>query len=169
MFPFPCIRVGPASEANAGYAGECLALLPLAGVGRLPRRHPRWGDAPCPFAPIADRHLHSIFSGGTLTGDENVLFTAGRFCSAMMPMGRCRMRPPLKQLKIIVAKHPDGYVAYPLSLKGIVVGEGDTYEESLAYVRLAIRFHIETFGPAMVEGGLKAIRVGGKAESYEKS
>jgi predicted RNase H-like HicB family nuclease len=49
-------------------------------------------------------------------------------------------------LKIIVEKHPDGYVAYPLGIKGVVVGEGDTYEEALADVRSAIRFHIETFG-----------------------
>jgi predicted RNase H-like HicB family nuclease len=50
-----------------------------------------------------------------------------------------------KQFKIIVEKHPEGYVAYPLGLKGIVVGEGDTYEEALADVKSAIRFHIETF------------------------
>ncbi len=31
-----------------------------------------------------------------------------------------------KQLKVIVEKHSDGYVAYPLGLKGVVVGEGDT-------------------------------------------
>jgi hypothetical protein len=29
----------------------------------------------------------------------------------------------VKQFKIIVEKHPDGYVAYPLGLKGVVVGE----------------------------------------------
>ena len=29
----------------------------------------------------------------------------------------------IKQFKIIVEKHPDGYVAYPLGLKGIVVGD----------------------------------------------
>lgn len=51
-----------------------------------------------------------------------------------------------KQFKIIVEKHPDGYVAYPLGLRGIVVGEGDTYEEALADVKSAIKFHIETFG-----------------------
>jgi len=45
-----------------------------------------------------------------------------------------------------VEKYPDGYIAYPLGLKGIVVGEGDTYEEVLSDVRSAIRFHIETFG-----------------------
>ena len=52
----------------------------------------------------------------------------------------------MKQFKIVVEKHPDGYVAYPLGLKGIVVGEGETYEEALADVKSAIRFHIETFG-----------------------
>jgi predicted RNase H-like HicB family nuclease len=52
----------------------------------------------------------------------------------------------MKQYKIIVEKHPDGYVAYPLGLKGVVVGQGDTYEESLIDVKSAIRFHIETFG-----------------------
>ena len=51
-----------------------------------------------------------------------------------------------KKFKVIIEKHPNGYVAYPLGLKGIVVGEGDTYEEALADVKSAIRFHIETFG-----------------------
>ena len=56
-----------------------------------------------------------------------------------------------KQFKIIVEKHPDGYVAYPLGLKGVVVGEGDTYEEALDDVTSAIRFHIETFGTDIFE------------------
>ncbi|MCB0153962.1 MAG: type II toxin-antitoxin system HicB family antitoxin [Anaerolineae bacterium] len=51
-----------------------------------------------------------------------------------------------KQFKIVVEKHPDGYVAYPLGLKGIVIGEGDSYEEALADVKSAIAFHLETFG-----------------------
>jgi len=53
----------------------------------------------------------------------------------------------MKPVKIIVEKHVDGYVAYPLGLKGVVVGEGNTYEEALADVKSAIRFHFETFGP----------------------
>lgn len=57
----------------------------------------------------------------------------------------------VKQMKVIVEKHPDGYVAYPLGLKGVVVGEGDTYEEALADVRSAIAFHIETFGSDVFE------------------
>lgn len=56
-----------------------------------------------------------------------------------------------KKFKVIVEKHPNGYVAYPLGLKGIVVGEGDTYEEALADVKSAIRFHIETFGQDVLE------------------
>lgn len=57
----------------------------------------------------------------------------------------------MRQLKIIVEKHPDGYVAYPLGLKGVVVGQGDTYEEVLSDVKSAIRFHIETFGEEVLE------------------
>jgi predicted RNase H-like HicB family nuclease len=53
----------------------------------------------------------------------------------------------VRQVKIVVEKHPDGYVAYPLGIKGIVVGEGDTYEEVLKDVRSALAFHLETFGP----------------------
>ena len=52
----------------------------------------------------------------------------------------------MRQIKIIVEKYNDGYVAYPLGLKGIVVGQGDTYEEALLDVKSAIYFHIETFG-----------------------
>ena len=57
----------------------------------------------------------------------------------------------MKVLKIVVEKHPDGYVAYPLGLKGVVVGEGDTYEDALADCKSAIRFHLETFGPEAME------------------
>ena len=52
----------------------------------------------------------------------------------------------MKNIRIIVEKHPDGYVAYSLGILGVVVGEGDTYEEALNDVRAAILFHIETFG-----------------------
>ena len=57
----------------------------------------------------------------------------------------------MRQFKVIVEKHADGYVAYPLGLKGIVVGEGDTYEEALADVKSAIQFHIDTFGPEVFD------------------
>ncbi|MEA3253569.1 MAG: type II toxin-antitoxin system HicB family antitoxin [Chloroflexota bacterium] len=57
----------------------------------------------------------------------------------------------MRQIKIIVEKHPEGYVAYPLGLKGVVVGEGNTYEEALADVKSAIKFHIATFGEESLE------------------
>ena len=57
-----------------------------------------------------------------------------------------KLVPASKPLKIIVEKHRDGYVAYPLALKGVIVGEGNSYDEALADVRSAIRFHIATFG-----------------------
>lgn len=57
----------------------------------------------------------------------------------------------MRQLKIIVEKHPDGYVAYPLGLKGVVVGQGDSYDEALADVKSAIRFHIDTFGEDVLD------------------
>lgn len=57
----------------------------------------------------------------------------------------------MKQYKIIVEKHPDGYVAYPLGIKGIVVGQGDTYEEALSDIKSAIQFHLETFGKEALE------------------
>ena len=54
---------------------------------------------------------------------------------------------PIPALKILVERHPDGYVAYPFGLaRGAIIGQGDTYEEALADVRSAIAFHMETFG-----------------------
>jgi len=52
----------------------------------------------------------------------------------------------MKSIKIIVERHPDTYVAYPLGIKGIVVGEGDSYEAAVADLKSALHFHVETFG-----------------------
>ncbi len=49
-------------------------------------------------------------------------------------------------LKIVVEKHDDGYVAYPLGLNGVVVGQGDSVEEALSAARSAAAAHIATFG-----------------------
>ena len=57
----------------------------------------------------------------------------------------------MQSFKIIVEKHTDGYVAYPIGLKGVVVGEGDTYAQAVADVTSAIKFHIETFGAEVLE------------------
>ena len=57
----------------------------------------------------------------------------------------------MRQVKIIVERHPDGYVAYPLGVKGVVVGEGETYEDALADVKSALKLHVETFGSEVLE------------------
>ncbi|MCK4393523.1 type II toxin-antitoxin system HicB family antitoxin [Candidatus Bipolaricaulota bacterium] len=51
----------------------------------------------------------------------------------------------MRRFKIIVQRSEEGYVAYPLGLKGVVVSDGDTFEEALNNVKSAIAFHIETF------------------------
>ena len=57
-------------------------------------------------------------------------------------------------IKIIVEKYSDCYIAYPLGIKGVVVGEGNTYDEALADVKSAIRCHLETFGNDVLEESL---------------
>lgn len=57
----------------------------------------------------------------------------------------------MSSIKIIVEKHDDGYIAYPVGIRGVVIGEGDTYNEALTDVRSAIQFHIETFGGSAFE------------------
>ena len=57
----------------------------------------------------------------------------------------------MKNIKIIIEKHPDGYVAYPVGIKGVVVGQGDSYEEALRDVQSALKFHLETFGSDSLE------------------
>ena len=57
----------------------------------------------------------------------------------------------MQGIKIIVEKHEDGFIAYPLGIEGGVVGEGESYEDALADARSAIRFHIDTFGPDVFE------------------
>ncbi len=56
-----------------------------------------------------------------------------------------------REVKIIVEQHPDGYVAYPVGLRGVILGEGDTRDEAIADVTSAIQFHVETFGMAQLE------------------
>ena len=51
-----------------------------------------------------------------------------------------------RRFKVIVERTEDGYVAYPIGLRGVVVSDGDTFEEALANVRSAIAFHVQTFG-----------------------
>ena len=62
-----------------------------------------------------------------------------------------RTKEPMKQFKIVIEKHPDGYVAYPIGVVGAIVGQGDTYEEALSDVKSAIICYVEVFGKEMLE------------------
>ena len=57
----------------------------------------------------------------------------------------------MTQFKVGVERNEDGYVAYPLGLNGVVVGQGETSQAALADVKSAKRFHIESFGQELLD------------------
>ena len=61
----------------------------------------------------------------------------------------------MRRFKVIIENCPAGYVAYPLGLRGVVVGQGNTCEEALADVKSAIKSYLET----SVTRRLKPIRL----------
>ena len=65
----------------------------------------------------------------------------------------------MHNVKIVVEKHDDGYVAYPLGIDGVVVGEGDSYDEALADVKSALAVYVETFGVAGLEASRDVLDV----------
>ena len=50
------------------------------------------------------------------------------------------------RIKVVIERGEDAYVAYPLGMKGVVVGQGDSYDKALADVTSAIRAHLQQFG-----------------------
>ena len=76
----------------------------------------------------------------TLSPAEYYLVIFLRYEGFFFNFHKCKDVHLMKQYKIIVEKHSDGYIAYPLGLKGVVVGQGDTYEEVLADVDLFINY-----------------------------
>ncbi len=61
------------------------------------------------------------------------------------------------RIKVIIEHAEDGYSAYPLGMKGVVVGQGDTYEEALSDVKSAIQAHLREFGPDSLQPDSPAI------------
>jgi len=57
----------------------------------------------------------------------------------------------MRPVKIVVEKHPDTYVAYPLGVKGVVVGQGQTYEAAVTDLKSALQYHLETFGSDVLD------------------
>jgi predicted RNase H-like HicB family nuclease len=56
------------------------------------------------------------------------------------------------RIKVVIERGEDAYVAYPLGMKGVVVGQGETYDEALADVTSAIQAHIKQFGSDVIVG-----------------
>jgi predicted RNase H-like HicB family nuclease len=54
-------------------------------------------------------------------------------------------------IKFIVERHFDGYIAYPLGIHGVVAGQGNSYLEALNDAKSALKFHIETFGQEVLD------------------
>ena len=65
----------------------------------------------------------------------------------------------MRKVRIIVEKHTDGFAAYPIGIRGVVIGQGDTYEEALEDVKSAIFTHVETFGKDVIDDGEPASEV----------
>ena len=65
----------------------------------------------------------------------------------------------MRQVKIIVEEHPDGFVAYPVGVRGVVLGQGDSYEAALADVQSALRFHVESFGQGVLDADPPVLQV----------
>ena len=49
-------------------------------------------------------------------------------------------------------------------MKGVVVGQGDSYDEALSDVKSAIAFHIETFGDEVFQTDQPVIETHGREE-----
>ncbi len=57
----------------------------------------------------------------------------------------------VRRVKVIIEHAEDGYVAYPVGMTGVVVGQGDSYEEALADITSAIEAHLREFGVDSLE------------------
>jgi len=70
--------------------------------------------------------------------------------------------------KVVVGKHPEGYVGYPLGLKSVVVGEGNSYEKALQNVTSTLWFHIETLGLGVLPTEPSPVEAFGAEVTVEK-
>ena len=57
----------------------------------------------------------------------------------------------IHQIKIIIEKHGDYYIGYPLGLKGGCVGQGDTFEAVLKDTFSAVRSHVACIGADVID------------------
>lgn len=94
---------------------------------------------------IFSKNKSKIANSAYINGQENASGTA------TVPTSRTKI------VKIVVEQHPDTFIAYPLSVEGAVVGQGDTAEEALRQCISALQAHIEVFGPEVLEVELPVV------------
>jgi hypothetical protein len=56
----------------------------------------------------------------------------------------------MRQIRIVVEKHLNQFIAYPVGVKGGRSGVGTTYEEALERVRLPEKLYPESFAKGLV-------------------
>lgn len=57
----------------------------------------------------------------------------------------------MQRVHFVLEQHPDGFIAYPLGVRGVVIGQGDTKADALEDARSALELHIETFGGESIQ------------------
>jgi hypothetical protein len=77
-------------------------------------------------------------------------------CLGNEKCGLIEMKP--RTFKFIVERHRYGYLAYPLGLKGVVMGQGDSFgaalhdaKSAVHDAKSAVQAHIEAFGTAVLD------------------
>jgi hypothetical protein len=51
-----------------------------------------------------------------------------------------------RTFKFVIEHRSDGYLAYPLGLKGVVMGQGESFEAALHDAKSVVHSHIVAFG-----------------------
>lgn len=55
------------------------------------------------------------------------------------------------KVAIVIERHADGFVAYPLGVEGVVIGEGNDREAALVDVAAALKAHVDAFGVEVLD------------------
>jgi len=103
---------------------------------------------------LSNLHIPMPLDAGSGFGPALGKYSTFTFCLIVGPFPRhhtIRRVAENENLTTLFEKHPDGYVADPVGIRGVAIGEGDSCADVLADVKSAIRFRLETFGPEALE------------------
>ena len=63
------------------------------------------------------------------------------------------------RIAVVVERAEEGYVAYPLGMRAVVIGQGRTSGEAVEQLESALRHHIARFGRDVLEEAIPADNV----------